>query len=471
MKRDFRWHDYITISINWFALTVRSQGLVLIVPLLVQQFVGEEQKGTYFGIIRLWALMVALLVQAFMGLLSDRSTSRWGRRRPFIFIGALSEAIIIVLIGFTVGMEGMSGYWLLFTLYILAMVASNTSHAATQGFIPDLVPDERKGIFSGIKAFLELPAPLLFISFVIGKMVGREQFWAAFITLAVVVVVSALITMFVREEPQEEAEPINWQPFLRLLVMTGVFTVVILGSGQIVKWAFQAVVGMAEPGRSILVAGIGVAGMGVAILLGVLVSIRVGIGKDFGENRSFAWWVVSRLAFLVGANNLASFMVYYFQEKFPEIQGGEASDLVAQVLVFVGIAILLAALPGGLLSDRVGKKALIATSGVLAALGTLVVVLSSGMTMIYVGGTVIGLAIGLFYASNWALGTTIVPKQEAAGYLGLSNLAGAGAGAIGAYIGGPIGDGASFTLLMGIFGILFFLSMFALLGIKEKKTA
>ena len=198
---------------------------------------------------------------------------------------------------------------------------------------------------------------------------------------------------------------------------------------------------------------------------------RVGIGEQFAENKPFAWWVVSRLAFLVGANNLASFMVYYFQEKFPEIQGGEASDLVAQVLVFVGIAILLAALPGGWLSDRVGKKVLIAISGVLASLGTFIVVLSTGVTMIYVGGTVIGLAIGLFYASNWALGTTIVPKQEAAGYLGLSNLAGAGAGAIGAYIGGPIGDGAGFTILMGIFGILFFLSMFALLGIKEKTTA
>ena len=471
MKRNFRWYDYITISINWFALTVRSQGLVLIVPLLVQQFVGEDQKGTYFGIIRLWALMVALLVQAFMGLVSDRSTSRWGRRRPLIFVGALPEAVIIVLIGFTVGREGMSGYWLLFTLYLLAMVASNASHAATQGFIPDLVPDERKGIFSGIKAFLELPAPLLFISFVVGKMVGHGQFWAAFITLAAVVVVSMLITMFVPEEPQAEAEPINWQPFLRLLAMTAVFTLVILGCGQVVKWAFQAVGGLPEPTHTILVATIGVVGMGVAILLGVLVSIRVGIGQEFSQNRSFAWWVVSRLAFLVGANNLASFMVYYFQEKFPEIQGGEASDLVAQVLVFVGIAILLAALPGGWLSDRIGKKVLIAISGVLAALGTLIVVRSVDMTLIYVGGAVIGLAIGLFFASNWALGTTIVPKKEAAEFLGLSNLAGAGAGAIGAYIGGPIGDGASFTLLIGIFGILFFLSMFALLGFKEKATA
>jgi MFS family permease len=469
VERKFHWYDYITISINWFALTVRSQGLVLIVPLLVQQFVGESQKGTYLGIIRLWALMVALLVQAFMGLVSDRSTLRWGRRRPFIFIGALTEVVIIVLIGFTVGMEGMSGYWLLFVLYILSMAASNTSHAATQGLIPDLVPDARKGIFSGIKAMLELPVPLLFIAFVLGKMVGNGHYWAAFIALAVVIVVSMLITMFVPEEPLEEAEPINWRPFLRLLVMTGVFTLVILGCGQAVKWAFQSVGSLAEPARSILVAGIGVVGMGVAISLGVLVSIRIGIGEKFGENRSFVWWVVSRLAFLIGANNLATFMVYYIQEKFPELPGDEASGLVAQVLAFVGIAILLAALLGGWLSDRVVKKVLIAISGVLAALGTLVVVLSAGMSMVYVGGMVIGLGIGLFFASNWALGTTIVPKEEAARYLGLSNLAGAGAGAIGAYIGGPIGDGASFTLLIGIFGVLFFLSMFALIGITEKK--
>ena len=41
MDRPIRWYDYITININWFALTARSQVLTpLIIPLLVQQFVG-----------------------------------------------------------------------------------------------------------------------------------------------------------------------------------------------------------------------------------------------------------------------------------------------------------------------------------------------------------------------------------------------------------------------------------------------
>ena len=80
MERKIRWYDYFSINIYYFALTARSQTLALIVPLLIQNFVGEETKGQALGNIRLWGLMVALLFQAFAGILSDRSTSRWGRR-------------------------------------------------------------------------------------------------------------------------------------------------------------------------------------------------------------------------------------------------------------------------------------------------------------------------------------------------------------------------------------------------------
>ncbi len=118
----------MTINAYWFALTARSQVLTpLIVPLLVQRFVGEALKGTYVGRIRLWTLMVALLMQALMGLLSDRSTSRWGRRRPFILGGALGEVIAFVLIGAIAGLEGLTGYWVFFGVVILSMIASNAT--------------------------------------------------------------------------------------------------------------------------------------------------------------------------------------------------------------------------------------------------------------------------------------------------------------------------------------------------------
>ena len=50
------------------------------------------------------------------------------------------------------------------------------------------------------------------------------------------------------------------------------------------------------------------------------------------------------------------------------------------------------------------------------------------------------MATGLFMTANWALGTDLVPAGEAGRYLGVSNLAGAGAGIVGAGIGGLVAD-------------------------------
>jgi MFS family permease len=88
-----------------------------------------------------------------------------------------------------------------------------------------------------------------------------------------------------------------------------------------------------------------------------------------------------------------------------------------------------------------------------------------------VGSCLIGAGTGLFYAANWALGTDLVPREQAARYLGLSNLAGAGAGAIGAYIGGPIADSRGYVLLYAIYGALFILSAVPLLAIQERRSA
>ena len=179
MERKIRWYDYITVNIFYFALTARSQTLTpLILPLLVQTFMGDEVKGAAYGNLRLWALMIAVLVQGLVGILSDRSTSRLGRRRPFILIGGVTEVLVFLAIGVIAAtLEGPAGYWTLFAAYILSMLSSNTGHAAAQGLIPDLVPEKKHGIFSGVKAFFELPAPLIFVSFVITKMVEANNIW------------------------------------------------------------------------------------------------------------------------------------------------------------------------------------------------------------------------------------------------------------------------------------------------------
>ncbi len=233
MSRPLRWYDAITISVFFFGLTALSQTNGLVFPLLVQQFVGEGSKGTYLGILRLWTLMVALLWQALMGMLSDRSTLPWGRRRPFIFIGTLGMLVFIALVGVSSGMAGMNGFWFLFAMAILLSVASNTAHGPQQGLIPDLVPEDKRGRFSGVKSVLEVPLPMILVSFTIAKLIAAGNMWGGLILAMAVLVVVMLLTMLAPEKRLEQAPaPFDWTPILRLALMTAVFTAIILGLGE-----------------------------------------------------------------------------------------------------------------------------------------------------------------------------------------------------------------------------------------------
>ncbi len=472
-----RWFDHITINIYWLGLTTLSQTITpLVFPLLVQKFVGEAGKGTFFGTLRLWTLMVALLVQALMGMLSDRSTLRWGRRRPFIFVGTLVDLVFIATIGFSASLEGMTGYWFLFAMAILLQVSSNVAHGAVQGLIPDLVPENRRGRFSGVKAVLEIPIPVILVAFTVGPLIAKGNMWGGILVAMGILTLAMLITMLVREEPLKESPPLDWTPFLRLLLMTGLFTAIILGMREVVKGVGRLTEGVGSAAGLVVIMGaVGLAAMAVAVTLGVWASVRMSIGKAARSNPSFTWWVVNRLAFFVGTTNLSGFAVYFLQGRLGYAKE-QAAGPASQLMMVVGLFILVSALPSGWLSDRFGHKRLAAISGIVAALGTLILLLSPSLTPIYIGGCLIGVATGLFFTANWALGTGLVPKEEAGRYLGISNLAGAGAGAVGAYIGGPIADyltvrvpdqpGLGYVLLFAIYGVLFLLSAVTLLKVR-----
>jgi len=138
----------------------------------------------------------------------------------------------------------------------------------------------------------------------------------------------------------------------------------------------------------------------------------------------------------------------------------------------VGGFTMVAALPAGWLADRFGHKTLVGVSGLVAAVGTCALLAAMGIAnrpLVYVAGCIVGLGAGLFTTSNWALGTELVPSEEAGRYLGVSNLAGAGAGMIGSGIAGPMADwvnryrpGLGYFVIFGCYVVLFVLSTFSL---------
>lgn len=129
-QRSIRWFEYITTNIYFLGLTTLSQTNGLVVPLLIQGFVGEGQKATYVGNLRFPSLMVALLMQALFGILSDRSGFQLGRRRPFILAGTLVTIVFVIATALLVSAQGMNGCVLLFIVAILQQTSSNATQSA-----------------------------------------------------------------------------------------------------------------------------------------------------------------------------------------------------------------------------------------------------------------------------------------------------------------------------------------------------
>lgn len=480
MTRPPHWYDIITVNIFYLGLTTLTQTMVpLVLPLLVQQFVGEAQQGAYYGRMRLYALMAALLSQALMGMLSDRSTLRWGRRRPFIFAGALADLVVLTALGFSARMSGLAGYWLLFALYVLLQFFSNAAQSAQQGFIPDLVPEEKQGRYSAVKALFEVPIPVVLVSFTIARLVGAGNLWGGLLVLMSVLLITMLLALLVPEKPLDvPPPPVDWQPFLRLVLMTGLFTAIILTLGEIVALTGRWLARVESVAVLLLVMGsVGLAAMAVVVVVGVESGFRVSVGAEKSRAIApFVWWVISRLAFLVSVTNLGGFVLYFLQARLGFTRESAAGP-ASQMMMLVGVFILMSAFPAGWLVDRVGRKRVVAWSGMIAAAGTALTLLAADLTLVFAGGCVIGMATGIFYTASWALGTSLVPEGEAGRYLGISNLAGAGAGAIGAYIGGPVADfftrytpqvpGLGYVVLFAIYGLLFVLSTLLLVRVRE----
>ena len=120
-------------------------------------------------------------------------------------------------------------FWILAAAYFCLQITTNSAHASAQVLIPDLVPKDRRGIFSGVKSVMDL-LPVIIVARTIGPLIAAGQMWTGIGVEVGILLLAMLITMFVREEPlRESPERLDWQPFGRLVAMTLVFMVVILG--------------------------------------------------------------------------------------------------------------------------------------------------------------------------------------------------------------------------------------------------
>jgi MFS family permease len=140
----------------------------------------------------------------------------------------------------------------------------------------------------------------------------------------------------------------------------------------------------------------------------------------------FAWAFASRFMFVLAYAFLVTYQAYYLLEHL----GSDEDDVPRQI--FLGTltqaaVVVVAALVGGRLSDRTGRrKVFVSSASAVYGVALFLVAVAGGFDGFLVGMAVSGLGFGLYMAVDLALVADVLPDGEnAAKDLGVLNIAGA----------------------------------------------
>jgi MFS family permease len=408
--RRMTWRELFQISVYWLAINAMWGALdLLILPDRMTTFVcgglsgagcqGHEQaifdgivvsKEIATAILAFAGALVALLVQPTAAAVSDYTKTRWGRRKPYIFIGTILDVV------FLAGLASSNTFLAVFAFIVLLQFSSNFAQGPFQGYVPDLVPASQVGIASGLMGVMVITGNFVGIG-AAAIAIALGDFRLGIAAVAILELTTMLVTVLTVREPP----------------------------------------GVAPPRKSRTLGG----------------AVRNTL-RDVVSHRSFLWLLGSRAFFLVAVSLLTRMALFYMRDTvgLTAEQGALAVGVAGGlVLITNGLAaypsgvlsdrvgrktmIYVACALGfvGMLPLVFAQRDPAITLGPLAiGGGSLEIVYPmAGLSIILVGT-----GFGTFYAVDWALITDIIPKETTGRYMGISNVVTAMASPIALVVGG-----------------------------------
>jgi MFS family permease len=113
-------------------------------------FFGQSiNVDLYVGIMVWMSALMGLISNLILGIFSDNTRTRFGRRRPYLLLGGLVAGFSMILFAFT------NSYWQVILLDVIIIgIASNSFYVAQKALIPDNVVIENRGKANAIANIL-----------------------------------------------------------------------------------------------------------------------------------------------------------------------------------------------------------------------------------------------------------------------------------------------------------------------------
>lgn len=343
----------------------------------IQALVGIDAAPAQLGLLTASGAIVALVSLPLAGRLSDRTSSRFGMRRPWIFSGAIALVFALLACGLAPNMPTLIAAWCLVQLF------ANFALAALTATVADQVPAPKRGGVSGV---LGAAVPFSFlVGAVLLTMLPTDAL--RFAVPGVIGLAFALVFALVIPDRVRAGKPAQ-----RFTLRT------FFGSFVFDPRKYPDF-GRAWVSKFLVMLGYGALSGYLTLYLGAV------FGMSTAEQLSF-----NALAQLAGVATLV----------VSSVAGGYISDRVGRRKPFIVVSGMIIAL----------GTALAATAPLWGA---------GGLTVILVAQAVIGLGAGAFFAVDQAFCIALLPSaDDTAKDLGVLNTANALATSIGPLIAGVV---------------------------------